>query len=225
MKRPPLRPIATLLFDLDGTLVDSRRDITASVNAVLRQLGHRERSVAEVSAFVGDGVAKLLQRALGDATPEQLGRARRMFLEHYLEHCLDTTVLYPGVRRTLARLRHQAMAVITNKPHAMSVKILAALQIDRYFRVVLGGESTRNKKPHPEPIRVALKRLGVPPAHAAMIGDSPNDLHAGQAAGTITCAVTYGLTPRKTLAAIHPDYFLDCFADLLPLLDEMSVHT
>lgn len=204
-----------ILFDLDGTLVDSSRDIAASVNWVLAQLGLPPRSVEDIQRFVGDGMRALLARAIGTEDEERLRASIVLFREHYRAHCLDTSTLYPGVRKVLDALRGKAMAVVTNKPRAVSLHMMEQLGIAPCFRVILGGESTPNKKPHPEPLLQALHQLGVPPERSAIVGDHTNDILAGKAAGLWTCAVTYGLTERAALEQTCPDLLLDRLDGLL----------
>jgi len=209
------RQVHAILFDLDGTLVDSAQDITTSVNWTLTQLGLPARRHDEVVTFVGDGMKLLLTRAIGTDDPERLRESLRLFREHYWAHCLETTHLYPEVIPVLDALRTTPLAVVTNKPREVTGRILEGLGIATYFRVVLGGESTAQKKPHPEPLLKALQQLNAEPQQSAIVGDHPNDIQAGHAAGLVTCAVTYGLCDRATLQAEHPHLLLDRLPDLL----------
>ena len=209
------RQVEAVLFDLDGTLVDSGRDIAASVNWVLGEMGLPQHSLPEIQRFVGDGMKTLLTRAIGTDDEERLTAGIKLFRAHYREHCLDTSTLYPGVRAVLEALRAKPLAVVTNKPRPVSLHMIEALGIAPYFKVILGGESTPNKKPHPEPLLHALKALDVAPERSAMVGDHANDIEAGKAAGLWTCAVTYGLTDRAALERTQPDLFLDRLEDLL----------
>ena len=209
------RRVDAVLFDLDGTLVDSARDIAASVNWVLSELGLARHSVEEIQRFVGDGMKSLLTRAIGTDDPEHLKASIKLFREHYRAHCLDTSRLYPGVMTVLEALRDKPLAVVTNKPREVSVYMIEQLGLAPHFRVILGGESTPNKKPHPEPILHALQQLGAEPTRSAIVGDHANDILAGKAAGLWTCAVTYGLTDRAILEHTQPDLLLDRLEDLL----------
>lgn len=209
------RQVDAILFDLDGTLVDSAGDIATSVNWMLGELGLPQRSVSDIQRFVGDGMKALLTRAIGTEDPERLTTSIRLFREHYRAHCLDTSRLYPDVLPVLEALRDKPLAVVTNKPREVSIHMLEGLGIAPHFRVVLGGESTPNKKPHPEPLLSALQQLGVPPARSAIVGDHVNDILAGKAAGLWTCAVTYGLTDRAALEQTRPDLLLDRLESLL----------
>lgn len=171
-----------------------------------------------VARFVGDGVRQLLQRAAGNFTAENLARAVEIFLPHYLNHCADTTHLYPGVRETLSSLNGTAMAVVTNKPAAHTQKTLIKLGLEGFFSVVLAGDSLPTKKPAPEPLWEALKRLGVDHGSALMVGDSTIDIHAARAAGVPVAAVTYGFRPADELRAAMPDFLLNQFSELSEVL-------
>ncbi len=206
--------VRAILFDLDGTLIDSVRDIATSVNWVLERVGLPTKSVEEVAGFVGDGVQMLLQRAIGVDDPARVHEAVRRFRAQYLRHCLDTTRLYPTVHATLAHFRAKRMAVVTNKPYPATMRILDGLHVTGYFPVVLGGESVGQRKPHPAPVLKALDLLDVSPQESVIVGDSPHDIEAGRRAGLMTCGVTYGLTPRDALVAARPDHVLETMQDL-----------
>ena len=214
-----VRPrVDLLIFDLDGTLVDSRLDLTASVNHAMGRMGLPPLSVETVTGFVGDGARSLLTRALtaarGAADEAEVEVGLRVFREHYAAHLLDATRPYPGVPEALAALRHKAMAVATNKPRAYAVAILEGLGIEHHFRLVLGGDSTPHMKPHPAQAEAILGALGMPPATALVVGDGPQDVAMARAAGCAACAVTYGLRSREELAAAAPDLLLDDLRDL-----------
>jgi len=201
-----------LLFDLDGTLVDSVRDLTGALNLLGAELGQPALSVERVRTIVGDGATKLIKRAFGEENyrGEQLVR----FLEIYGEHLIDTTRCYPGIEELLTRHPQEKLAVITNKPHRLTVQLLQGLDLARHFKVVIGGDSYPQKKPDPLPVQRALELLGAPPAKAVMIGDHHTDLHAGQGAGIATCFCAYGLGETGGLL---PDYRVQTSTDLLYL--------
>ena len=196
-------------------LIDSVHDIATSVNWVLGGLSLPAKSVEEVAGFVGDGVHMLLARAIGGADETVVRDAVRKFRAHYLRHCLDTTRLYPTVQSTLAHLRAKRLAVVTNKPYAPTMRILDGLHVTGYFPVVLGGESTPARKPHPAPVLKALELLGVAADESMMVGDGPHDIEAGRSAGLRTCGVTYGLVGCSNIAAARPDYLIDALEELL----------
>jgi phosphoglycolate phosphatase len=200
-------PVDAILFDLDGTLIDSKSDICRSVQFVQKDLGEKPSTEEEISAFVGDGVRKLIQRALPARQGEDLTEAVARFLKHYREHCLDQTRLCPGVRETLAHFHPKKMAVVTNKTEELSQRILEGLGVSSYFSLVLGGDSLTERKPHPGPIQHALQFLDVKNSRRVLIvGDSANDIAAGRAAGIWTCGINSSLTDPQKLANSRPDF-------------------
>lgn len=202
-----------LLFDLDGTLVDTRADLAAAVNFALGRLGRPARTLEEVREFIGGGVRELIRSSLGPAHEDMLEPALALFRPYYLEHCADRSALYPGVGEALGKLAGP-VAVVTNKPEAASRAIFRALGVEAFFRAVIGGDSLPFLKPRPEPLWEAARRLGARPERVLMVGDSPGDVQAGRAAGMRTCAVTYGYRPAEELRAAEPDFLLDRIGDL-----------
>ncbi len=203
-----------LVFDLDGTLVDSKVDLANAVNVALESFDLPPLPHTMIYSYVGDGATTLIRRALppekADLLPEVLDR----FLAYYGRHLLDTTRPYPGV---VGALRKWAgiyrMAVLTNKGVAMTREILSGLSLDGYFFAVRGGDSFGTKKPDPEGMLHILREAGVAAEEAIMIGDSRNDVLAGKAAGTVTCGVAYGLGVSG-FAGDPPDFTVDRFPDL-----------
>ncbi len=184
-------PFATYLFDLDGTLIDSVADLATGINLLRGELDLPPLELSTVRRFVGDGATLLVQRSLpqGEFSLRRLQR----FLELYSEHLQERTVVYPGIREFLASLAGRNLAVVTNKPLDFSLRLLDGLGLREYFPVVLGGESCAAKKPDPQPVLEALRRLGAPTAGAVMIGDHHTDLRAGRAAGVATCFCAWGI--------------------------------
>ncbi len=223
----PTHQIKLLIFDLDGTLIDSRQDLVNSVNAALRSLGRDELPSDEIASMVGDGAPTLVRRALGDTPDEDLlRRGLEFFLSYYREHKLDYTHLYPGIPEALETLQgingaRRVMSVLTNKPVIPSRAIVDALGIGEKFVSVYGGNSFATKKPDPLGINTILAETGVRPDEAVMIGDSAVDILTGRAAGTWTCGVTYGFAPH-TLVETPGDVVADNPQELSRLLNEYS---
>ena len=216
-----LSGVRCLVFDLDGTLIDSAHDLAAAVNAMLVRLapGSGPLTDEEVRSFVGDGARKLLERGiLARGLELSLERALPVFLEAYRGCMLETTRLYPGVREALAALRaRHALAVLSNKPGRMSRSILGGLGIADHFARIYGGDDVP-KKPDPAGLLRLLAELGVPPRETLMVGDSANDIRTGRAAGVRTVGVSYGFDPEGVKAE-QPDALVADLRELSGLLD------
>jgi phosphoglycolate phosphatase len=209
-----------LIFDLDGTLVDSRLDLANAVNAMRRHLGMTLLSNERVYSYVGNGAPVLVRRAMREqATAAELEKALAFFLEYYGAHLLDYTRLYPGVRESLDRFREgsKQMAVLTNKPTAMSREILEGLGVGGHFFRIFGGDSFEQKKPHPIGVEALMREAGMDQASTMIVGDSSVDVATARNAGIACCGVTYGFQP-ESLADPAPDLLVDRmeqFADWL----------
>ncbi|HKE22481.1 MAG TPA: HAD-IA family hydrolase [Bryobacteraceae bacterium] len=200
-----------LIFDLDGTLIDSRHDLANAVNATRVHMGMDPLSNERVYSYVGNGAPVLIRRALGQqATEAEVQEALEYFLEYYREHDLDYTSLYPGVRESLDRLRDagKQMAVLTNKPLRMSQHIVAGLGVANHFLKVYGGNSFEFKKPNPVGIRALIDITSIPADRTIMVGDSSVDVETARNAGVRCCGVTYGFQP-ETLVDPAPDLTVD----------------
>jgi phosphoglycolate phosphatase len=212
--------IKLVIFDLDGTLIDSRLDLVHSVNAALRHIGRPALPDEVIASYVGDGAPILIQRALGgDVVDEALVRkGLEFFLTYYREHKLDHTTVYAGIADALAGIQHSSngvsqavlrkMAVLSNKPVIPSRAIVEALGLGPFFTHIYGGNSFATKKPDPEGARKLLEEIGVGPEQAAIIGDSHVDIRTGRNAGLWTVGVTYGFAPH-TLGDCPPDVLVD----------------
>jgi phosphoglycolate phosphatase len=218
MTQQKLSAVEALIFDLDGTLIDSKLDLVHSVNAMLREMGRSELPIETISGYVGQGAPMLVTRALGGISTEQeLRRGLQFFLDYYEVHKIEHTRVYPGVRETLNQLRALPMAVLTNKPVRISRRILQELDLAHYFRLVYGGNSFATKKPDPLGANTILSEFGVAPERAAMIGDSEVDVETARNAQMIAVAVNYGfgVHDRESYPA---DIYVDQLADLPELL-------
>jgi phosphoglycolate phosphatase len=209
-----------LLFDLDGTLVDTIRDITNALNYALKSVGIIEISTDETKALVGEGITKLLEKVLGEQNKKFSEDAKRKFLAFYTDHLIDYSSVYPDVKETLGRLVHYRKAVISNKREYQSTEILSRLNLLRNFDFVVGSDTTPERKPSAVPILHVIQKLAVRPEATVMIGDSNFDIEAGKKAGVTTVAVTYGYRERKYLS--NADYMIDKFSELPAVLDRIS---
>ncbi len=208
------KAVRLVVFDLDGTLVDSKVDLANSVNFALGEFGFPRLPNEMIYSYVGNGAAMLIRRSLGSDGREILSRVLETFLAHYRKHLLDTTVPYPGVRESLSGQDGAfEMAVLTNKPIDMTRAILDGLSLTRHFVEVHGGDSFGSKKPDPEGLLRIMNQRRTTPAETLMVGDSVNDVLAGQGAGVATCGVTYGLGAQG-FADHPPDFTIDRFPEL-----------
>jgi phosphoglycolate phosphatase len=199
--------IGALVFDLDGTLVDSRRDLATAVNRVRAERGLFPLSIEAVSGMVGEGARVLLERALGPANPADFEGAFASFLRHYDEVCTLDTPAYPGVPQMLEQLAKRfPLAVLTNKPERMTGKILDALSLARYFRLVVGGDTLHQRKPDPQTLWRIARQLEVAIRNVVLVGDSAVDAATAQAAGSQFALVTWGFGRQEELAGYRPDY-------------------
>jgi phosphoglycolate phosphatase len=214
------KTLKLLIFDLDGTLVDSRLDLVHSVNAMLRHFRRAELPEEVIASYVGDGAPMLVRRALGDPDDESIVQeALEQFLAYYRVHKLDNTHTYEGISEALAAIQaahdgtDRRMAVLSNKPVHPSRAIVDELGLGEFFFRVYGGNSFHTKKPDPLGVHTLLEESGTRSNEAIMIGDSSVDVITGRNSELWTCGVTYGFAPR-TLELAPPDLLLDSPAEL-----------
>lgn len=210
--------IQLIIYDLDGTLIDSRRDIAGAVNWTLKELGRGELSLERVSSLVGSGVRNLMSQALEEAGAGKnlLERSIKLFRMRYGEHLLDHTRLYPSVRKVLEFFKAKKQAVITNKPAGFSLKILRDLGVDSYFFRVIGGDQGFPKKPAPAALLEILRESRLSPGEAVFVGDSAIDTETGRQAGVKTLGVTYGFGSPEEIGRSRPDGVLNDLEELIP---------
>jgi phosphoglycolate phosphatase len=209
-----------IIFDLDGTLIDSSEDIAWAANMVLRSMGHEEAGLEAIKEGVGWGAKALLERLMPDEGPEAITRARERFIEFYLMRPAVNTYAYPGVAETIGELKamDKLLAVVTNKPAALAGVILGALGLREPFSMVIGGDSFPNRKPHPEPLEKVMEALGGRSDSTVIVGDSPIDCEAGKRAGIMTIGVSYGFRGADELAIAGCDKIIGRFDELIGLL-------
>lgn len=207
--------IHTLIFDLDGTLVDTKKDLARAVNHALKSIDRPQMSDKAIIHDVGDGLRALLNRVLGPVEDPVIEKARESFMEFYADHCVDYSKPYPGVRKTLKKFKgHIKMAVVTNKQHKFAVPILSKLGLREYLDVIFGGDSWPEAKPSSLPIRKALHLLDADSHTAMVVGDGIQDMKAGQEAKVRTCLARYGFGFRPALLELKPDFVIRRFMEL-----------
>jgi phosphoglycolate phosphatase len=215
----PLKKIKLIIFDLDGTLIDSELDLAIGVNAMLRHYGRKELPIEVIGTYIGDGAPMLIRRALGDpAHSEFLQEALNYFLLYYREHKLDNTRVYDGIGEALQQVGKgdgipRKLAVLTNKPVRVSRDILAGLGLAECFVQVYGGNSFETKKPDPLGANTLMREVGAAPDETVMVGDSGVDVLTARNAGLWCVGVTYGFAPL-TLQQAPPDVLVDTPAEL-----------
>ena len=211
--------LKAVLFDFDGTLIDSRKDIAASANATRRHYAMPSLPEETIGAYIGNGVQVLLEKIMETKDPERLKEALRFYKDYYRDHCADHTSVYPGTIELLEALQNRKikMAVVSNKPQEFTVLILEKLGLARFFAVALGPESTVNRKPHPEPLLTVLRRMAINPSGAVMIGDSAVDVEAARAAGIPVGIVTQGYGDHEALMAAKPDWLVDSLSEFMDI--------
>jgi len=222
-KRSRFSEVRALIFDLDGTLIDSKLDLALAVNAALQEMGRAALPHEQIFGYIGQGAPKLIARALGKgATQEEGRRGLEFFIQYYSIHKLDNTSLYPGVRETLDALAGMPMAVLTNKPVGASRGILQGLGLAETFQIIYGGNSFERKKPDPMGVETILREFGAAPAQVMFVGDSEIDVQTARNAGTWVCGVTYGFGSHR-LAEFPPDLLVDNLTELVPHLSGAAV--
>ena len=212
--------IQLVIFDLDGTLIDSRVDITNALNYALATYPFAKLSVEDTVKMIGEGITRLIEKIVGERETSMKTDVTERFLAYYTQHILDYTKEYPGVRETLEKLNSCQKAVISNKKESLSRRALEGLGLLHYFDVIIGSDTTPERKPSPLPILRLLAELHVQSREAIIVGDSNYDVDAGKAAGITTVAVTYGYRPREVIA--HADFLIDRMDDLVPLLRKIK---
>lgn len=203
-----------IVFDIDGTLVDSREDITNSVNFTLKKLGLKEKGLEEIASYIGRGVTDLIKRSLGEKSEDLTEKAMSIFEEYYKKHFNDHSRLYPGVEEVLRYFADKKKVILTNRKYDYAVMTLKSLGIYGYFEEILGGDNTGCAKPSSCPLDALMEKLNVDKKRAIMVGDMDIDVLAGKEAGIATCAVTYGIGSKKDIVESRPDYIIDSITKL-----------
>jgi phosphoglycolate phosphatase len=214
-----MKHIELMIFDLDGTLVNSGGDIVASVNYTLESLRTPTKSKEEILTFVGDGVNKMIERALGNSFQYLFERAMDIFSDYYAKHMLDTTCLCDSVIEVLEHFHDKRKVIITNKRRYFTLKMTDALGISKYFEEIIGADSTAYKKPDPRLFIPLLERVHAVYDATVVIGDGVNDIMLAKNTGVLSCTLLNGLTRRNILLALDPDYACEGLRELINLFD------
>ncbi len=216
-----------IIFDLDGTLIDSSPDLALAINHMLTSIGKTTFSLDEIHHWVGNGAQMLVKRALSgsaeiaeDIDEKEFENALDIFLKFYAKNLAVKTVTYPHVTATLAHLKAHGykLAIVTNKPFDFVAPILKELKLKEYFEFHLGGDSLKEKKPNPAPLLYVCDKLHVKPADCVMVGDSKNDILAAQACDMQSIGLTYGYNYGEHISTHNPDVYFSDFSEIGKLL-------
>ena len=210
------------MYDLDGTLVDTRRDIADAANHMRARMGLAPLLEKEICGTVGLGLKRLVESCLKTKDPARVEEGTQIYRAFYAAHLLDHTALYPGVTEVLEHFRPRRQAVITNKPDPYSRQILESLGVAGYFLEIVAGDSGYPKKPDPESLLAIMRREGADAGAALFVGDSPIDIETGSKAGVLTVGVAQGFCDRAELERAAPDHLVEGFPELLELAKEKS---
>ncbi|HEY6078177.1 MAG TPA: HAD-IA family hydrolase [Polyangiaceae bacterium] len=221
MSGAPLQ-LSGVVFDLDGTLVDSRRDIAEAANYALVRAGHAALPHAELESFVGDGAALLMARAARlEVKDERVAPMVAIFLDYYAEHPIDYTELMPGAELALGALAQYRFGICTNKPRRTALAVLDGLALTARFAGIVAGDDLPERKPDPAMVHETARRIGVPVTEVVMVGDGPQDVLAGRAAGALTVGVRGGIQAFERLAEARPDAMIETLAELPEVLRQL----
>jgi len=212
--------LSAVLFDLDGTLIDSKKDIAAAANAARVHFKMPPLPLEVATTYIGWGIDHLNKKALETEDPAKLAEGLEVLKAHYREHCVDQTLVFPGARELLDSLKGRGvkMGLVSNKPHEFTLITLDKLALSPYFGVALGADATEFKKPHPGPLLEALRRLGAKPEDSVMIGDSPVDAQAAKAVPMRVGLVKHGFVEEEKLRDAKADWLVDSLVDFRRLL-------
>jgi phosphoglycolate phosphatase len=211
--------IKLIIFDLDGTLVDTARDITNALNFAIKPYDMKNLTVEDTIKLVGEGVGRLVEKVLPAERMHLKSDVMNRFLEYYSEHLTDNSKAYPHIKETLENLAGFRKAVISNKREDPSKRLIKELGLSEYFALIIGSDTAGERKPSPVPILYVISKIGVSPEESIIVGDSNYDIEAGKRAGVKTIAVTYGYRPRENL--LEADHIIDDIRELVPLVQKL----
>jgi 2-phosphoglycolate phosphatase len=209
-----------IIYDLDGTLVDTRKDIADAANHMLQGMKLPVLPQATIEKFVGHGVQHFIRNCIGNDQPKQIEQGLKLYRAYYHEHMLDHSQLYPGAKEVLDYFKDRFQAVITNKPDPFSLEILKGLGVADYFFHVVAGNSPFPKKPDPGSVQAIMRMKIALPEETIFIGDSPIDIETARNSGVPSVIITHGFVSRDELESAQPDLLVDHFSELLEVVRE-----
>lgn len=210
--------IDLIIFDLDGTLVDSKDAIANGINFALKEAGLKEKKKSEISSYIGTGVDDLIRKSLGQGKENYFEKAKSVF-ENYRKHSPDSSRLYPGVKETLEYFKNKRKTIVTNRKYEFALPTLKNLGIYDYFEDILGADDIECKKPSSCPLDKAITKLNINKEKTIIVGDMDIDILAGKSAGILTCAVTYGIGRKEDITKAEPDFTIDNISDLKNIIN------
>lgn len=219
LKIGQVRTVDLIIFDLDGTLVDSRQDIANAVNYTLKELGLQEKGESDISSYIGKGVEDLIRRSLGDKQDRLFGKALSVFKDYYKKHSLDSTRLYPGTKDILEHFKNKRKAIVTNRKYEFAIDTIKALGIYNYFEDISGGDELGCLKPSSCLLDRVIHKLSMNKEKTIIVGDMDIDILAGKKAGIITCAITHGIGRKEDIVRAEPDYIIDNLLNLKEIIN------
>lgn len=206
--------IDLMIFDVDGTLIDSRKDIVKAVKFTLKKMDLKDKPFDEIVSYIGKGIGELLRRSIGEGHIDLLDKSLSIFGDYYREHSTDETRPYPNIIEILEYFKDKTKVVVTNRTQEFAKLTLGLLGIDKYFSEIIGGDDRTCIKPMARPLNNILEKFNMDKKKTIMIGDMDLDIFSGKSAGVYTCAVTYGIGKKDDIQKAKPDYIID---DLLQL--------
>ncbi|MFH1855965.1 MAG: HAD-IA family hydrolase [Candidatus Omnitrophota bacterium] len=213
-----MQKISLIIFDFDGTLLDSQQDIVNGVNFALKSFGRPSQKASEILPFIGWGMEYLIVKSFGGGEEETLEKACVVFKDYFREHSLDNSVLYPGVKEILKHFEDKIKAIVTNRAYEFVLSALKAFNAGSYFKDIMSSDDKDCMKPSACPINKIVSKYKIDKKEALMVGDMEVDIQAGKEAGILTCGVTYGIGEKKDLIKARPDFLIDDIVELKKLV-------